>query len=476
MAFAALLSALIGGLAASYILEKVGVPPRLLAPYIEKRTSGHNPAIVSAGEFVGRILRFNDRGHTLVPQLGQLRIGAQPEPAEQPGATGGVELIVSSTAEALAAIDRANPGDKITFAPGRYRFSAQKYIAVNRPGTVRAPIVVRAVYPGTVILEFAMVEGFLVAAPYWHFENLTIVGSCESHYDCEHAFHVVGKGHHFVARNNTVVDFNSHFKINAIDNIAPDDGLIESNTLTNNSVRDSGNPVNVIDLVVASKWVIRKNLITDFFKGGGNRTSYGGYAKGGGHNNVFENNIVLCEYRLRSPGAISIGLSLGGGGTGTEYCRDKQCVTEQVDSTIRGNLIASCSDDGIYVNKGAMSEISHNTVIDTGGISIRFPSSSAQLEGNLVDGKIRTRDGALLHATDNMDTSITRLALGSHPVRDIFPGFDRLDLRGTVPRRSLSVETNAPDLCTPTAHSATIAKKRTAPAYGAFEKFGMCLR
>ena len=34
---------------AAAAIEHVGVMPRTLAPYIEKRSSGHNPAIVAAG-------------------------------------------------------------------------------------------------------------------------------------------------------------------------------------------------------------------------------------------------------------------------------------------------------------------------------------------------------------------------------------------------------------------------------------------
>ena len=464
-----LLLAALAVLGAAYLTEKLGVPPRLLAPYIEKRTSGHNPTIVRTGEMVGQILRTNDRGAAMPVQARAFRIGAQPEaPGKIPGASEQSIVVVSSTAEALAAIASASPGDSITFAPGTYHFTG-RYIAVNRPGTALRPITVRAEQPGNVKLEFDMSEGFLVSAPYWRFENLTIVGACKSHYDCEHAFHVVGSGHHLGIRNNTITDFNSHFKINASGEQTPDDGVLEGNTLNNNSVRQTGLPINVIDLVVASNWIIRKNLITDFFKGEGNRTSYGGYAKGGGSNNLFENNIVLCEYRVHSPGAVTVGLSLGGGGTGAEYCRDKRCVTEQEKSTIRGNLIASCSDDGIYINKGAMSKVIHNTLIDTAGISVRFPSSSADIEGNLVDGKIRKRDDATLRLTDNIETSLSRLFAGSHPVRDLFDIVDTGTFDKVLPRRSANTTgESVPDLC-----GVAPAGPR---AYGAFDRFANCVR
>jgi hypothetical protein len=62
----------------------------------------------------------------------------------------------------------------------------------------------------------------------------------------------------------------------------------------------------------------------------------------------------------------------------------------------------------------------HNTLINTGGISVRFVESSANVQGNLVDGLIRTRDGGLLRAADNFDTSASRLYLGVYPVRNLY--------------------------------------------------------
>jgi len=56
---------------------------------------------------------------------------------------------------------------------------------------------------------------FNVFARYWTFENLHISGICQEHANCEHSFHIVGKAEHFVAHNNTIVNFNAHFKINA---------------------------------------------------------------------------------------------------------------------------------------------------------------------------------------------------------------------------------------------------------------------
>ncbi|UUZ56847.1 right-handed parallel beta-helix repeat-containing protein [Massilia sp. H-1] len=317
-------------------------------------------------------------------------------------------------------------------------------------------------------LEFDLSEGFIVSAPHWHFENLTIRGVCRVHSWCEHAFHVVGAASDFRSSNNTIVDFNAHFKINGNGGRFPDHGRIEDNTLRNDSVRNTANPVTPIDLVAASHWRIRRNAISDFVKGGGDRISYGGFAKGGGSDNIFEQNLVVCEARLQGLAGQRVGLSLGGGSTGAAYCRDKRCIVEQEKSEIRANLIAACSDDGIYLNSAAASKVTHNTLLDTGGIDLRYPATSVDIEGNLVDGDIRARNGAEVRLSDNRTTPIALLYAGYHPVRSLFrsaAGFD-LMWHGEPPRRERGAGF-VPDLCG--------AVRGTTLAYGAFDDIAACL-
>jgi hypothetical protein len=375
-------------------------------------------------------------------------------------------VTVASPAEALRAIGAARPGDAITFLPGTYRFDGT-YIAASRPATEAAPITVRADKRGSVVLEFNMVEGFLVTAPYWSFENLVIRGICADHSNCEHAFHVVAGANHFAARNNEIVDFNAHFKINGSEGMYPDHGVIERNTLRNDSVRNTGNPVTLVDLVAASHWRIRGNRISDFVKGESDGISYGAFAKGGGADNRFEQNVVVCEDRLRGRAGQCVGLSLGGGGSSHAACRGGRCITEQDGGVIASNLIAACSDDGIYLNRAATSTIARNTLIDTGGIAARFGESSADVDGNLVDGSIRALGGATLHRDDNIDTPFIALYVGWHPVRRLFIDPLALDLRwrGNPPRRR-STRERAADLCG--------MPRPARPTYGAFEDIAHC--
>lgn len=456
--------------ALSFALERINTPPRELSPYIERRASGHNPLVVNFGGWVGQTLLALDRGAYQRHAQQLLRIGAQDhtEHSSPSHDSNAVSEFVSTPGETIKAIAKARPGDVITLLPGAYRFVGGHYIAVSQAGAKAARITVRAERPGTVLLEFDMEEGFKVFAPYWTFENLHIRGICQEHSGCEHAFHIVGKAAHFIARNNTIIDFNAHFKINAEDRDFPDYGLIEGNTLTNSSVRQTANPVTPIDLVAASHWQIRRNLITDFVKAQGDQISYGAYAKGEGSDNLFEQNVILCEHLLQGAPGQRIGISLGGGGTGKQFCRDQRCITEQDGGVIRSNLIAYCSDDGIYINRAAATKILHNTLIDTGGISVRFVESSADVQGNLVDGLIRTRDGGLLLATDNFDTSASRLYLGEHPVRNLYVNTAAMDYRwsGKPPRRDVT-DTAVPDLCG--------IPRSPHPTYGAFEDFSACV-
>ena len=455
---------------AALFLQSKGVTPRALAPYVEKRSSGHNNVIVGIGKWSEATLIRLDRGaidattDTVIAPAAFPGLGAQAAGAPAPS---GNERLVDSVEQLRAAVASAMPGDVITLMPGRYRIDGPS-VAITRAGAQHAPVVVRAQRPGAVDIDVNAAIGFAVGAPYWRFENLSMRGVCRQHQYCEHAFQVTGGAHHFAALNNTIIDFNAHIKVNGVNGRFPDAGLIEANTLRNDSVRATTTPVTPIDIVAASGWTIRRNMISDFIKGNGDRISYGAFAKGAGSGNVFEQNAVICESRLRGAPGQRVGLSLGGGGTGRPYCRDARCIVEQEGGVLRANLVASCSDDGVYLNNAAATQLTHNTLIDTGGVQVRFAGSSADIDGNLVDGAIRSRDGGVLRMNDNRSTGIALLYTGYHPVRGLFvnPGAFDFSWDGTAPRRS--VATRAPDLC---------GKARPAlPAYGAFEDVGPCMQ
>jgi hypothetical protein len=457
----------LAGTAVVLATADVGTPPRSLAGYVERRAAGHGGVVAAVARGVAGALNRLDRGSARAVAPAALGIGAH-EDAAAPLAVSTSERIVDvASADALRdAIAAAQPGDVITLAPGVYRTGVADIVA-DRPGRPDAGITVRAPRLGAATIEQTSEEGFVVTAPYWRFENLAIRGVCARHGDCEHAFHVVGAASHFLARNNVLLDFNAHVKVNGSGGHFPDHGALVGNTLRNTEARRTDKPVAPIDIVGASHWSVRGNLISDFVKAGGDGISTGAFAKGAGSATSFEGNAVLCELRLRGQPGSRVGLALGGGGTAPQFCRDGVCVTEQDGGVIASNLIAFCSDDGIYLNRAAATRIVHNTLLDTGGIVVRFAQSSADVTGNLVDGAIRVRDGGLVHGDDNLSTAARWLYLGRHPQRTRFVDASALELAWAAePPRTGARGAPAVDLCG--------ATRPARPAYGAFEDIRAC--
>jgi hypothetical protein len=445
-------------------LEHIGVAPRLAGEYVERRAAGHAGWIQQIGRVANEALQTLDRRDTLPhPGLPDW-VGAR---AGTPGRAARTAVTVSLPEQLREALGAAQPGDVIVLEPGVYRFSGAA-LETRRGGTEVAPITVRAQTFGTVTLEFDLLEGFHVTAPYWRFENLTIRGVCANHGNCEHAFHVVGGAHHVVIQNNLMSDFNAQIKINGRDRLFPDQGRIANNTLANSSPRRTEAPVTPIDLVAASNWSIEGNLIADFAKAGGDLTSYGAFAKGGGHGNQFLRNVVICERRLRGVPGRRIGLSFGGGGSDIAFCRDRKCVVEHEDGLMAGNLITSCSDEGIYINRSPRSRLVHNTLLDTAGVYVRYPESTAAATANLIDGAIRAREGALLDEETNESTALWALYVGWHPTRSLFADIGALDLRFQSPPPQAQGSEPGRDLCG--------QERRQTASVGAFEDFTKCLR
>lgn len=314
---------------------------------------------------------------------------------------------VATVAELKAALSAAQAGDELVLAAGTYKLSGASCTAA---GTAAAPIRVRAATPLAAKIEFDGLEGFKVSGPHWRFEDLSIRGVCASDSDCEHAFHVVGKADGFQMLRCQVVDFNAQLKVNSElvggTRVMPQDGLVEGNQLYDTHARATSNPVTKLNVDNASGWVARANLIYDFHKGGGDSISYGAFFKGGGKNNRFERNLVLCS-KNDTTGGTRIGLSFGGGGMSPALCAPAfsasvPCDPENDGGVMVNNIIVNCSDVGIYLNKAKNTKLLHNTLIATTGIDFRFASSTGEAHGNVLSDKIRVRDGGSFTGTDNL--------------------------------------------------------------------------
>lgn len=327
-------------------------------------------------------------------------------------------VLVTSGAELIAAITAAEPGQTIQLEPAApdapEAYDLPHRVTIARPGSAEAPITLRADPLDTPTLRFlpetGIVEGFLVRAPYWSFENLDLVGACSEvdHDRCEHAFHIVGAADHTTVRGSRMQGFNAQIKGNGEDGSSgrewPDDVLIEGNELFNDSPRNTGNPVTPIDVVGGRRWIVRANYIHDFAKAGGNQISYAAFLKGNSRDGRFERNRVVCEALHR--GQIRLGLSFGGGGSSPDpICEEGTCTPEHQGGLMRNNIIAHCpADVGIYLNEASDTRVYHNLLYDTGGgIDVRFAASSVDLRGNLLSGRIRERDGGRATKADNLE-------------------------------------------------------------------------
>jgi hypothetical protein len=442
-----------------------GAPPREWAPYLQRRAMEHRPLIVASTNLVAAWLLHADRLPHSAPVKIPSALGAAVD-RSGPVPVGRLRLVWSMPALAQA-VATAEPGDVIQLQPGRYRFEGYP-IRADKPGTAAAPITVRAARLDDAVIESNAVETFKVAAPFWRFENLTMRGVCPDHTDCEHALHVVGAATDIVIRNNRFGDYNAQIKVNGEGGQFPDRGVIEGNTLTDTTPRVTTNPVTPIDLVAASDWRVSNNFIADFARGVEGRATYGAFFKGAGERNVFQRNLVVCEWKLHDGQNPHVGLSLGGGGTDPGVSRDLgRTGFEQIAGVIRDNLIVMCNDDGIYLNRAARSLVSHNTLLDTAGIDARFVETSATIDANIVDGVIHGRDGASVRRQNNAAPFLPVLFAGLHPQRGYFTDPATLDLTWRNAPDRLPGQTPAIDLC----GRQTGVESRP----GAFDDFAFCL-
>lgn len=453
---------LIVGMAGQFI-ERFGIAPRLLGTYIERHTA-QREWLVALGRSANQALQALDRGDPPPQRSLPEWVGARVAAA----ASGPSPLRPVAAPEQLrAALRAAQAGDVIVIAPGVYRFSGAP-LQTLRGGTEKAPITVRAETFGAVTLEVDMAKGFEVTAPHWRFENLVVRGMCASSADCEHAFHVEGGAHGVVIQNNLMREFNAPIKINGHEGLFPDRGQVVGNTLVNASPRKTQASVIAIDLEAARDWSIEGNLIADFVKADGDLTSYGASARGAASGTRFLRNVVLCEQRLRGAAGARVGLSFGGGGSSPERCRERKCSVEHDDGLMAANLIAACSDEGIYVKRSPRSHLEHNTLLDTAGIYLRYPETSATVTANVVDGPIRAREGASLQEDANTGTALWALYLGRHPVRRMFADAGALDLGFQAAPPKVPAPRYGLDLCG--------AQRPPLASAGAFEDFAACLR
>lgn len=301
-------------------------------------------------------------------------------------------------------VKTAKPGDIFAVYPGLYRLP--RTIELSASGTAAAPITIRPATAGKVTIQVPVTIGFKVTGSHWTIEGVEFVGVCETDNNCEHAFQIVGDADHITIKNNRLIDFNAAIKGNGkiIDDMQqfPDHVTIEDNYIYNRRPRETGNPVTPIDVVGGQHWEIKHNFIADFAKAKGDKISYAAFLKGNSDHGLFERNLVICEWR--SSGGVRLGLSFGGGGTkDPRFCQGRSCTIQHYKGVMRSNIILNCPNDvGIYLNSAANTELINNTILNTAGVDVRFSGSFATLANNIIEGRVKERDGGRFREVNNV--------------------------------------------------------------------------
>ncbi len=370
------------------------------------------------------------------PILGDMGKGPQPQGlppqrfdgagvprASQPGnetTEAGAPTRQVATVEALqAALADARAGDTVEIAPGTYRIDSPLF--TGRAGEPGRPITLRAARLDSVHLLVTVPIGLVINRPHWLVENLEMRGDCAAQARCEDAIRVIGPAFSTVIRNNRFSEFNVHVKVAGDDGTWPDDGLLQFNAFVNEQPRSTDTTVAAVDIAGADDWQVVDNLVKGSVKSGGNAISFGVTLSGGGSRGRVERNLVVCTPHGISQPGLRVGISVGGVGRAKgRSCRDGRCEAEHWDAVVANNVVAHCNDVGIDVNHSQRTLVAFNTLVNTLGVLVREKPSTATVQGILLEGSIRIRNGGELRQDHNL--IVSRLG-------DVLADPDALDLR-----------------------------------------------
>jgi hypothetical protein len=317
-------------------------------------------------------------------------------PDNGPSHQGGKVVNVSTKAQILAAISAAAPGDVITIAPGTYAFS--QLISVKKDGLKNKRIFFRAAKRGTVTINLTHIENFKIDGKFWIFENIKFFGACQSASGCEHAFHIVGDADDLIFRNNEVVNFASHVKLNGTVVGAgpaksfPDRIWFINNFWHNTKYVPNNAPHNILNLDGGKDHVVRGNIFADFAASPSLPKSASAiYPKASTTKMLIEMNLIVCE-KARTAGETTRGIQLGDGAPATICDGDANgdgkgdCVEngQNQQAIVRNNIVIGCnnggSSAGIMVNSDRESKLQHNTVYGTGQRNAVFYEGHANFD------------------------------------------------------------------------------------------------
>jgi hypothetical protein len=348
-------------------------------------------------------------------------------------------VAVTNVTDLLNAINAAQPGDAITLEDGTYLLNSN--VEISRPGTDSQRIFVRARNKGLAQIQHCNTEGFKVTAPYWIFEDLQIRGVCpDDGISNADAFHVTGGADHLIIRNSTIVDFQSHVKLNQE---TPGGVQTWPNSFwaINNIWRDTkpmtgSDPKNVLNIDGGLNHVIRGNIFVDIATANFSQDQSAIYPKAGVQNGIIEQNLVVCTKTVTS-GASLRGIFTGDAGGFGGICNGS-CTDQNM--TYRNNIVMHCQGDGnsggIFINQESNAQFLHNTVHD-----VKWNFYYPDVPGpNYFTASLMFRDwvlGGAATPTDTMDLQPDTAgmnAIFTNPDIADFSLKDGTSILGKVPR------------------------------------------
>ena len=338
------------------------------------------------------------------------------------GSASAADIDVTNGAELDAAMDTAQAGDVIRLAAGSYDVDAAFRTGNN--GTVDMPITITAASLGDATLNMDTVEGLVIEHAYWIIENLVIdcVGSCDA------GVHVKEGADGLVLRTSRLSNFVQHVKASR----TPDDE-VDGATIAGceffNTATIGGTP---IDIVGGTNWHIVGNYVHDYV---GDSADYAMFLKGATSDGLIERNLVICA-RDMAPFGGAVGISFGGGLTGSQFCPNNDCSCEDTDSIARNNLVLNCNDAGLHTNFACGSKFYNNTVYNTGiGLQIQANGNGAAVEvmNNVFSHRL-TGDDNVVESNNRFDVPNSEfdLAYGDPLNADLSSGPDPSGFEGTA--------------------------------------------
>jgi parallel beta-helix repeat protein len=315
------------------------------------------------------------------------------------GSASAAEVIVSTEAQLRSAFQNATAGTTITLRNGTYNLTAPLSTRAN--GTATSPIIVRAQYSKqAIVVSNGAAQAFSVTHPYWRFQNMFVrVRGAGSYY----GFKMETNGHSTRVTGNTIEllpGAEAGVKgAGSANGPWPDNAQIGYNEIyftapTTYSFAEG------IDAVAVSGWWIYNNVIHHIYPGTSG-VAYGAMTKGNSMGTVMENNLFYDCF---------IPISLGGGGTGSQWMRNGDTTYEDRNGLIRNNVAMNSQDVALYLYKSNGARVYNNTFYNSytscgtgcSSIDVRLAGATGDIRNNIIDKPIQNREGGTHTSINNM--------------------------------------------------------------------------